>query len=121
MLRVRMYLLLALFVPLPVLAQGAEGTLNASSLPDAYVLSAAHPNPFNPETNFTLEVQERQHVRVEVFNLLGQPVRRLYDGMIEPGVPQRFRFDAGDLPSGIYIYRAVGDRFTASRQMTLLR
>ena len=31
------------------------------------------------------------------------------------------RFDAGELPSGIYLYRVQGKTFTATRQMTLLK
>ena len=89
--------------------------------PAAYTLSAAYPNPFNPSTTFTLSVQERQKVVVQVFNLLGQPVARLFEGTMQAGETRSFSFDAGSLPSGIYIYRITGERFTAARQMTLIK
>lgn len=89
--------------------------------PRDYVLSAAYPNPFNPRTSFSLTVRESQEVTVEVFNLLGLPVKRLFSGEIEAGQTMTFTFDAGDLPSGIYLYRVQGEDFTATRQMTLLK
>lgn len=89
--------------------------------PDEFVLSAAYPNPFNPQTSFSLRVEERQDVKVEVFNLLGRPVKVLFDGTMDADESRTFTFEAGDLPSGIYLYRVRGENFTATRQMTLLK
>lgn len=89
--------------------------------PDAYTLSAAHPNPFNPRTSFSLTMHERQEISVEVFNLLGVRVKHLYSGTLEAGETRSFTFTADDLPSGIYLYRVQGESFTATRQVTLLK
>lgn len=99
----------------------AEDDVTETGEPDGFVLSSAYPNPFNPQTSFSLEVDERQQVRVEVFNLLGRSVSVLFDGMMDADVTRSFTFDAGDLPSGIYLYRVRGENFTATRQMTLLK
>jgi hypothetical protein len=96
-------------------------SIDQGEMPRAYVLSAAYPNPFNPQTSFSLTVRERQDVTVEVFNLLGLPVKRLFSGVLDAGESRTFLFDAGDLPSGIYLYRVTGERFTATRQVTLLK
>lgn len=88
---------------------------------EEYVLTTAYPNPFNNASKFSLTVTQRQQVRVQVFNMLGQPVRDLYSGTMDAAETKSFTFDAGDLPSGIYIYRVRGERFTAARQVTLLR
>lgn len=89
--------------------------------PRTYTLSSAYPNPFNPTTTFSLTVNERQKVQVAIYNMLGQPVAALFEGTMDAGETRSFTFDAGDLPSGIYIYRVSGERFTAARQMTLIR
>ncbi len=89
--------------------------------PEDFVLSAAYPNPFNPQTSFSLKVEKRQDIKVEVFNLLGRPVKVLFEGTMDVGETRTFTFDAGDLPSGIYLYRVRGEDFTATRQMTLLK
>lgn len=102
-------------------ATNATEATEARDLPRAYTLSPAYPNPFNPRTSFTLTVRERQEVTIEVFNLLGISVKRLFSGVMEAGETQTFTFEADDLPSGIYLYRARGEHFTATRQVTLLK
>lgn len=103
-------------------ALGADSTYRA---PDetvkTYVLSAAYPNPFNPTTTFTLSVRERQRVEIYVHNMLGQPVAEIFQGVMQAGETRSFTIDAGDLPSGIYFYRVVGEKFTAARQITLIK
>jgi hypothetical protein len=89
--------------------------------PDGFVLSAAYPNPFNPRTSFSLTTEERQDVTVEIFNILGIAVERLFEGTMEANETRTFTFEADDLPSGIYLYRVRGESFTATRQMTLLK
>ena len=93
----------------------------ASAMPEGFRLGAAYPNPFNPRTQFTLEVRQAQEVRVEVFNLLGQRVRLLHEGPLEAGREHHFTFEAGDLPSGLYLFRAQGETFFSSGQVTLLK
>ena len=115
-------LLLALTALAVQPARAQEAT--TASEPDetsSAILSPAYPNPFNPTTQFTLQVPRTQEVRVEVFNLLGQRVRLLHDGPLEAGEARAFTFEAADLPSGLYLYRAQGDDFVVTRQVTLLK
>lgn len=91
------------------------------AVPDAFVLTPAYPNPFNPRTQFALFVQQQQFVRVAVFNALGQEVAVLYDGPVLPETRYDFTFEASSLPSGLYLYRVVGEAFTATRQVLLVK
>ena len=102
-------------------APSEDDLIQTAGDPDDFTLSAAHPNPFNPRTSFSLSVHERQTVTVEVFNLLGVRVQHLYSGTMEAGETRTFTFAADNLPSGIYLYRVQGESFTATRQMTLLK
>ena len=111
----RLLFLMLLAVPLGASAQ------QSATPPEAYTLTAAYPNPFNPTTSFSLTVKERQEVTVTVYNMLGQPVRELFSGVLEAGDRQTFTFTAENLPSGIYLYRVAGETFTATRQVTLLK
>lgn len=104
-----------------VMAQSAPATLVGDQITEPYVLTSAFPNPFTSTTRFSVTVRERQLVKVQVFNILGQPVRELHSGIMEAGETLTFTFDGSDLPSGIYIYRVRGERFTAARQATLLK
>ena len=89
-------------------------------LPGGYRLSPAYPNPFNPQARFTLEIAEPQAVRISVFDVLGREIRVLHDGSLSVG-STGFLIDGAELPSGLYVLRAVGEAFTTSQRMTLLR
>ena len=89
-------------------------------LPDAFALGQNYPNPFNPSTAIEYELPTPQHVRLEVFDATGRSVGVLTDGM-RPAGTHSVRFDADNLPSGLYVYRLRANGETLTRKMTLLR
>ena len=93
----------------------------AVDVPGAFHLSEAYPNPFNPRTTFTLAVQEAEVVTVSVHNSLGQQVALLHNGLLDAGASHTFTLEADHLPSGLYMIRARGERFTATRTVSLLK
>jgi hypothetical protein len=93
----------------------------AGELPGTHRLTVAYPNPFNPETQFGLTVARSQNVSIRVFDLLGREVDRLFDGPMPAQQPRTFRFDAGALPSGIYLIQAAGEAFTETQHVVLLK
>lgn len=96
--------------------------------PEEFSLGANYPNPFNGETRIGYGVRGaggRGWVRLSVFDVLGREVARLIDGPVEPGM-HSVRFDATDLPSGVYFYRmqvagSSGESFTGTGRMILIR
>lgn len=66
-------------------------------------LKQNRPNPFNPTTEIEYEITEPGRTRLFVSNMLGQTIAVLADGDIDPGRYQ-VTFDAGEIPSGIYLY-----------------
>jgi hypothetical protein len=93
----------------------------AVELPGAYFLSPAYPNPFNPQTQFTLTVAREQRVQVAVYDMLGRQVAVLHNGVLSANEARTFRFEGGNLQSGLYLIRATGQYFSAARQITLLK
>ena len=89
-------------------------------LPEAFALGQNYPNPFNPSTAIEYEIPAPQHVRLEVFDATGRSVGVLADG-IRPAGTHTVRFDADNLPSGLYVYRLQANGETLTRKMTLLR
>lgn len=114
-------LLFVLLLLAPVAAFGQNRTAGAEVPEEGYTLTAAYPNPFNASTSFGLSVDRRQQVTVEVYNLLGQRVATLFEGVMNANEPRRFTFDASNVPSGIYLYSVRGESFAETRQVTLLR
>jgi hypothetical protein len=92
-----------------------------ADLPGAYLLSAPYPNPFNPQTTFTLNVATTQQVRIEVFNVLGHSVQVLHDGSLTRDETHRFTFSANDMANGTYFIRAIGEAFNATRSVLLMK
>ncbi len=99
-------------------SQEVEVTVELAS---AYLLSEPFPNPFNPTTNLTLMVAVQQQVTVEVYDMLGQRVAVLQNGVLPAQQARTLRFDAASLPSGVYMVRAIGETFKASRQVLLVK
>lgn len=78
------------------------------------------PNPFNPATTIEVTLPRREFVRLVVFDMLGRVVANLVDEVREPGT-HRIRWDAGHLPSGVYVCRLRAGTFVGSRKMLLIR
>lgn len=91
-----------------------------STIPEDYALSQNYPNPFNPSTSIDYSVARTGHVRLTVYNVLGQKVATLVDG-VRPAGEYTVTWEASHLPSGLYIYRLEAAGSVLSRKMTLLK
>ena len=88
--------------------------------PTAYVLHNNFPNPFNPTTNISFTIPVTENVQLNVYNVLGQRVATLVDGMMTAGT-HSVNFNAANLASGVYIYQLRTGSFTQSRTMMLVK
>ena len=87
--------------------------LGGSGLPQGFALGQNYPNPFNPSTVIPYQLSTTAHVRLDVFNVLGQRVATLVDGAQLAGF-HSVRWDATDrfgrsVASGVYLYRLLVD------------
>ncbi len=84
-----------------------------------------YPNPFNPRTTISYFLPQRSQVRLQVFNMLGQPVRTLAEGEQTAGshsVTWNGTDDNGKiLSSGIYFYRLQSKDYFEVNKMLLLK
>ena len=90
-------------------------------LPVAYELSQAYPNPFNPQSQFTLRVQNEQQMTVELFDALGRRAALLHEGALSAGEAHVFTIDGSGLNSGLYFVRVTGERFSDTLSVVLLK
>ncbi len=93
----------------------------STETPGTHVLTRAYPNPFNPESQFSLSVERRQSVDVALFNSLGQRVATLFAGSMDAGTAQQISINGSNMASGIYLVRVVGETFTETMSVTLLK
>ncbi|MGA9118077.1 MAG: T9SS type A sorting domain-containing protein [Bacteroidota bacterium] len=91
-----------------------------NGLPRTYELSQNYPNPFNPSTRIEFSVPSTGMVRLEVANILGQQVAMLINQTMSAG-KYVAQFDAGNLPSGLYLYRLTAGATSITRKMMLVK
>ncbi|HEY3296554.1 MAG TPA: carboxypeptidase regulatory-like domain-containing protein [bacterium] len=89
-------------------------------LPTEFALHANYPNPFNPTTLLPFDVPQNSQVAIIVYNVMGQEVAMLVNGKYAAGRYQ-VSFDAGNLPSGLYLVKMTAGNYTAMNKMMLLK
>ena len=98
----------------------ATGVKDGNEFPTKFSLSQNYPNPFNPSTTIRYGLAEKSHVRLEVFNILGQSVALLIDGEQAAGFHSAV-FESSGLASGVYVYRLSANAFVQAKRLLLLR
>ncbi len=94
--------------------------VEAEELPLSFSLAQNHPNPFNPVTTIAFSLSEASMANLSVFNLAGERVATLVDGMTERG-EHSLRFDATELSSGVYFYTLTANGMQQSHKMVLMK
>ncbi len=87
---------------------------------EAAELLPAYPNPFNPSTNIVYRTMSREFVNLKVFDVLGQEVTTLVNGIEEPG-QKTVTFNAGNLTGGVYFFRLQTEDFVQTKKMLLVK
>lgn len=101
---------------------------NENNLPTDFALYQNYPNPFNSITNIKYSVpssilnnyQTQQHVLLKIYNALGQEIETIVDEEKLPGI-HIARFDAGELPSGVYFYKLQSGSFFETKKLLLIK
>lgn len=62
------------------------------------------PNPARGTARIRFDLPDKGHVRLVIYNLLGQEVQTLFDGEASPG-PHLVRWDGSRAAAGVYFYR----------------
>ncbi|WP_158607328.1 MBG domain-containing protein [Rhodohalobacter sp. SW132] len=89
-------------------------------MPVEFALEQNYPNPFNPSTNIRYSVPGQEHVRLEVYDIMGRRVMVLQDGIQQAGW-HNVHFNAGSLASGVYFYRLTAGEAMKVGRMTLIK
>jgi hypothetical protein len=100
--------------------QGVSSSGENATLPLSYELHQNFPNPFNPTTAIAYDLPSSGHVALRVYNVIGQQVATLVDGLQEAG-SKSVRFDGAGLPSGVYLYRLEAGGQVLTRRMVLVK
>ena len=123
---------------LPPPPPGTQGAHLISHIPQRFALEQNYPNPFNPLTVISYQLPEEAYVTLRIYNLLGEEVATLVDGMQVAGF-KSVEWSAGGgaasggiasaMPSGVYIYKltasvpsaSAGQAFSEVKKMLVLK
>ncbi len=89
------------------------------------LIAGSRPNPFRESASIEYQLLQRGTVRVAVYNLSGQEVRTLVDGVKSAGV-HSIVWDATDssgrrVPSGTYYLRVRSDGYDTTKKLVVVR
>ncbi len=90
------------------------------------VLEANYPNPFNPRTTISFELENPAVVRIQVFDATGHFVQSLLAGKSLGAGHHEVAWQGRDasgnrVASGVYFYRLTTNLFSETRSMVLLK
>jgi hypothetical protein len=85
-----------------------------------FMLHQNYPNPFNPKTEIGFRIAQFGLVRLRIFDLLGRDIATLVNEELHPGA-YTVQWDAGEMASGVYLYRLEAGSSVASRKLLLQR
>lgn len=106
-------------VQAPAVTFGIDEDLEAQD--PTFRLSTPRPNPFGASTNLDLVVEGPGRFSVTVHDALGRRVAVLVNDFLEPGT-YRLTVEGRDLPTGLYVIRAVdGEGAAVTRSAALVR
>lgn len=91
-----------------------------TQLPKQFALEQNYPNPFNPSTEISFALARSGYTKLAVYNLLGQEVGLVVNENLNAG-NYSYKYNAKDLPSGIYIYQLTSSSFKQTRKMMLVK
>jgi hypothetical protein len=89
-----------------------------NDLPRDFALEQNYPNPFNPTTVFPFQLPVSSFVTLNVYNVLGQEVAALVNGVLQAG-SHASTWDANGYPSGVYYYKLTAGEFRTVKKLVL--
>ncbi len=96
----------------PKVITDADGGETPAPLPTTLSLGKPYPNPFNAEQTIPVTVKTGSHLTVDVYDILGRKIERLFDGVADKSV-FNLTWNAGAYATGIYFVRAASENETA--------
>ena len=96
-----------------------------ADLPGEFKLLGNFPNPFNPVTKLSFDIDYRSNVIVTIYNILGNEITTIQNGEMNPGrysLTWNATNDQGkNMPTGMYLYKVTSDSRVLTGKMLLMK
>ena len=93
--------------------------MNIADHPSSYSIGDPYPNPFNPSVNFNVELSSQAHVKATIYNIAGQELATIHDGLLS-GKTHKMTWIADGYASGIYFIKVMVDNHVATNKKIIL-
>lgn len=88
--------------------------------PNSDQLYQNYPNPFNPSTEIKFGLTKASHVKLEIYNSLGERIKELINTYMTAGLHEVI-WNAEGLSSGVYFYTLYTGSGTLTKKMIYIR
>ena len=89
--------------------------------PASFVAMDVFPNPSSSSIQVEIKLATTQDARIEVFNVLGQRIALVREGVFVAGQPHRFSVETASWPAGVYLIRIVGEHNTQAQTLVVTK
>jgi hypothetical protein len=108
-----------------ILYENSTSIINSKNDPGCFTLFQNYPNPFNPTTKIEYSLNQPSNVEIEIFNQLGQRIKKYYEGKKLTGnysvTWHGFDENNSKVASGVYYYRIKAGEHIQIRKMVLIK
>ena len=107
-------------ISLPVQLTGTD-----DAVPATFTLQQNYPNPFNGETRLAFDTEVSQYLALKIYNILGQEVTTLAEGIFSPGTYYAY-WNGADYngmmqSSGVYFAKLQADNASQIIKLIFLK
>lgn len=99
---------------------GVTIVVSEEAVPQHFALLQNYPNPFNPTTIIRYGLPQEAHVRLELYNALGQWIRSVDEGLKQAGY-HTVEVDGSTLAAGVYVYRLLAGPFVCAKKLLVVK
>ena len=102
-----------------------HSTINSLDINNSYItndfsLSPPYPNPFNPTTNFDIQINNFSNVEINLYTMLGEKVETIFNGALYPG-EYTYSINNIDLSTGEYLIKLKTNNKLLTQKVTLIK
>ena len=102
-----------------------ETDILSIDMPNQFILKQNYPNPFNPITFIEFEIDQSNHVKLIIYDLKGNQVKKIIDNFLNSD-SYKVTWDGKDdnftdSPSGVYIASLSVDGIISNKKLTLIK
>ena len=97
-----------------------QASVGFEPIPFDYKIRDPYPNPFNAQTTIQITLPIKDVMIVKVYDVNGSELKTLVHSIFDSGT-HTIKWDAGDLPSGIYFIRMQTRHFAGTKKVSLIK